>query len=745
MVPTGDPDGPGPSTDETAATAPGGATAGDVMVPEGATAGDAAVPDGVSAPARTRPWRRLATDAAVLVGLAGLAVTQPVLDLFGRNPTFFVAGNYGRRRTVLFALVVALVPATVVWLATTLAGLAGRRARVVAHGVGVALFAGLFGLVVCRTLGVDAEAVALVLAAALGAAVAIAEARLATVRRYLSWLAAGNLVFLALFLVGSPTSELLTGAVVADAGAVRIPPLDGPVTVVVLDEFPLAAVLRPDGTINEVRYPNLAALAGESTWFRNASTEWPSTALSVPEILSGTRSDEDDLPFLADHPRNLFTLFGGAYPVSSYEPVTDLCPPDRCSRPEPSPLGQALSDAWVVYRHRVLPGSLRSSLPAVDHGWGDFGDAVGEAPPAPSTPPPTTSSGQPDRMARLDELPESDGGRIGQAGVLRREMLRLGSEPSVNLIHVLLPHHPYDLTPWGVSSTNRWVPATMPDPGEPDHERAFAELYAMQAMQVAAVDQMLGELVAHLRATGAWDTGTFVLVSDHGIDITPPRFSRTVNDENEDGVLRIPLFVRAPGLTPGEVRDEPATTLDVLPSLIDILGIEADWELDGHSLFDGSEPGYERALSTGTFEEGLGYVARQQAHLGPGDGWTSVLAIGENGDLVGTAVADHRVGTPSRLSWRYDQAAELADPAAAGGMAPVQLRGTVAGSDEPPPDLVVALDGVISGTIGGYLPHDDGWAFTGVLGPEIAGGAAEVTAYEVERRGRKTTLHPLVP
>jgi hypothetical protein len=684
-------------------------------------------------------------DGAVLFGLAGLAITQPLLDLFGNNPTFFVAGNYGRRKIVLFALVVALVPAAVVFVATAVVGLAGRRAAAIAHGVGVALFAGLFGLVVCRTLGIDAVLAALGIALALGLGVAFLEARSNAARRFLTYLALGNVAFVGLFGFASPTAELLQGTYTADGGSVTVPELQGPVTVLVLDEFPLTALLRPDGTLNEVRYPNIAALAAESAWFRNASSELPTTYLSVPSVMTGMAASTDDLPIYRDHPRNLLSLFGARYPINAYEPVTDLCPPDTCGRPPGQPLSQALSDASVVYRHRILPGSLRDGLPAVDQGWGSFGGGVGDdgASGEAATTVVTTPSGEADPMRQGDGLADSDTGRVGQAGALMRQVRSVTGAPSINFVHVLLPHHPYELTPWGVSSTETWIPREMPDPNDPNYKRAFAEVYGMQAMQVGAVDRMIGEIVGHLKATGAWDTGAFVLTSDHGIDITAPRFSRSVSPVNEDGILRIPLFIRAPGRTAGEVRDEPATTLDVLPSLIDVLGIETDWGMDGHSLFDGSEPDYERALTT-DFEEGLEYVAIQQAPLADGDDWTSVVAIGEQGDLVGTAVADHRIGDDSALSWSYEDAAALADPVAAGGRSPVLMSGRVQGGDGPPPDLVVALDGVISGTIGGYLDTDEGWAFTGLLGPEVEGGAEEVVAYEVERDGATVTLHPLV-
>src|SRR5215203_7368518 len=97
-------------------------------------AGDAARVGGWS----MRSWRQSAGDAAVLFGLAGVAITQPVLDLFGRNPTFFVAGGYGRRQIVAFALVIGFVPALVAFGLSALPALVDRRVGVWLHGLAVA-------------------------------------------------------------------------------------------------------------------------------------------------------------------------------------------------------------------------------------------------------------------------------------------------------------------------------------------------------------------------------------------------------------------------------------------------------------------------------------------------------------------------------------------------------------------------------------------------------------------------------
>ena len=52
----------------------------------------------------------------VLVGLSGLAISQPLLSLLGDNPTVFTFHNVGGGRLVLYAIAVAVLPPFVLWL-----------------------------------------------------------------------------------------------------------------------------------------------------------------------------------------------------------------------------------------------------------------------------------------------------------------------------------------------------------------------------------------------------------------------------------------------------------------------------------------------------------------------------------------------------------------------------------------------------------------------------------------------------
>ena len=60
-----------------------------------------------------------------------------------------------------------------------------------------------------------------------------------------------------------------------------------PIVVIVLDEFPTESLTTPSGRIDAARYPNFAALARTSTWFRNGYTVFDSTFKAVPAILDG--------------------------------------------------------------------------------------------------------------------------------------------------------------------------------------------------------------------------------------------------------------------------------------------------------------------------------------------------------------------------------------------------------------------------------------------------------------------------
>jgi choline-sulfatase len=96
------------------------------------------------------------------------------------------------------------------------------------------------------------------------------------------------------------------------------------------------------------------------------------------------------------------------------------------------------------------------------------------------------------------------------------------------------------------------------------------------------VDSQVGRLVDALDASGRADNTIIVLWSDHGWHIG----EKLITGKNtlwDDGT-RVPLIFAGPGVNPGGRCQQPAELLDIYPTLIDLCGLPARSELEGHSL-----------------------------------------------------------------------------------------------------------------------------------------------------------------
>ena len=82
---------------------------------------------------------------------------------------------------------------------------------------------------------------------------------------------------------------------------------------VLMDELPLRSLLDHSGQIDRRLYPNFAKLAGQSTWYRNATAvigadqAGPCRRCSPAAIRPRTWP-----PIAARYPNNLFRLLGGS-------------------------------------------------------------------------------------------------------------------------------------------------------------------------------------------------------------------------------------------------------------------------------------------------------------------------------------------------------------------------------------------------------------------------------------------------
>jgi hypothetical protein len=455
-------------------------------------------------------------------------------------------------------------------------------------------------------------------------------------------------------------------------------------------------------------------------------------------VLTGNVAGGKDLPTYGDHPENLFTLLGRDVPVHRYEAITDLCPPDICAPPARQPLRQALEDASIVYGHRILPQELRDGLPAIDRSWGAYGSDTDTGDDRPATGEELTNA----QYEKWRALGSEEKSIRGQAGVLAERLGAITAEPSLHVVHVSLPHRPWTLSRSGIALAD--TPAAASNPEAQSTEFGSRLAYQLHSMQVGAIDVVIGDLVERLRELPSWENTVLVVTADHGYSLTPPDVGRKVTERNADEVYRVPLFIKAPGQVAGDVVDDTAMTIDVLPSIVDLLDARVDWQFDGHSLYDGSE---RHTAPRASPDAGAALaIAAARAESFHGDDWIGLAAVGPEGDLVGRDVDELTVGPASELTATLDQADLLEQLPTADGTAPFVLTGTVTGqatSAGEPGDLLVAVNGVLAGVVGDFQGSAGRWTFTGYVADDYRSGQNEIDLYEVVRHGDEAILHQL--
>lgn len=157
-----------------------------------------------------------------------------------------------------------------------------------------------------------------------------------------------------------------------------------------------------------------------------------------------------------------------------------------------------------------------------------------------------------------------------------------GPDPFLLWVHLYDPHYPLDPPPPYDSMfrtgelleawlEERRVPKEAPRPilGIRSDTREAINAYDGE---IRYMDAWLGQLLLALAARPRWDETAVVIMGDHGEGLGQHRHMAHGGVWGEQ--LRVPLLVRAPGTEPGVV-DRLMSAMDVLPTLVGMLGIEA--------------------------------------------------------------------------------------------------------------------------------------------------------------------------
>jgi arylsulfatase A-like enzyme len=531
--------------------------------------------------------------ALQILALWTVAIVQPAFDLLGRSPEFFVAhqATPGDMWLLVTAFVL-LVPLVLTGIVAA-ASLAGKLARTAALLFAVALLAAALVAQVCGRLGADDWPTTLAVSVAGGGTCAALFARVAVIRSFVSFLSIAALVVPAVFMTRPGVRSLVwpdqrAAFLSTDANRARNPL---PVVLIVFDELPLLSLLDPSGTLDGQLYPNFTAVARDGVWFRNATTVSGYTRWALPAILTGQYPRLESVPSPADHPDTLFTLLAGTHSMEVSEAVTDLCPRELCHRPEmprATRLRRMTDDVGVVLLHVVAPPDLRDRLPDVTRTWAGFVGNDGDE---------RASAAWQARWARADSTNPEEIRR--RPDVVRRFIDGISGadrQPTLYLLHSLVTHVPHLMLPSGqTSSTRSHIPTPAPSVGL-DDEWAIAQQHQRHLLQVEFVDTLVGRLVARLKSEGLYDRALVILTADHGVAYAPAEPMRSITDANAAEVMRIPLLVKFPSTIDVDrhyrrdsasdlrVSDRNVETIDIVPTVAEVVAASVRWRVDGVSL-----------------------------------------------------------------------------------------------------------------------------------------------------------------
>ena len=132
------------------------------------------------------------------------------------------------------------------------------------------------------------------------------------------------------------------------------------------------------------------------------------------------------------------------------------------------------------------------------------------------------------------------------------------TQPFFLFLHYFDPHHPYE-------------------PPEP-----FATTFGddRYAGEIAYTDASIGQVIATLKHLDLLDSTLLVITADHG---------ESLGEHDEDshgffiyqGTIHVPLIIRPPGGAAGRKVDEPAGLIDIVPTVLGLLNLEAPDQVQG--------------------------------------------------------------------------------------------------------------------------------------------------------------------
>lgn len=695
-----------------------------------------------------------------LFALNAFALAQPIMDRLRSNPEYLILEDYSASAVLITLAIVMIAPPVGLWLIVRGLRWIGRTGT---SNVIMSASMGLYGILtmlilmrwVCSSMrlleqGIP-ETVVAVVAAVTGVFLPWLRNRSELFRQGLSLLSIGLFLFPAGLLMSAPIRQhvlKLESPHEKQRATIKNPV---PVVMIILDGLSGMSLLDRQHEIDRDRYPSFARLATISHFYRNATTVHTRTDHAVPALLASTIPEEWRSAVEADYPQNLFRMIFDSqqYDMSVFEPVTRLCPAELRQIEHQWSLTRQIRTLLIttltVYVQGSLPQEISGGFPVIPREW--FG-----------------------------LIPRAIGGRRSMKGQIvyawdeyRQaqfehflECLALGERPGFRFLHIALPHYPWSILPSGQSCL-QYPKISQPTYGLLQETWSTDPWPVQQAwqrnlLQLQYADRCLGKVLDRLESTGQLRQTMVIVTADHGMSFVPGASLREPTDETLPDILPIPLFVKLPGQTEGSISDRNVETIDILPTIAEVLQMDAAPEWQGASLLSGEERprktvrGSLNTVLEPDFQARFRHTERLTEVFGTGAVDDRLGKLNYRPDLVGRLVSEFTVDPSewvTQATRRQVQAIVKVQPGDLGtDYVPALIHGKLEGRSPPaaPVSLAIAVNGRICVTTRTSTDANVGLAWSVLIPPEaLPAVATPLEIYEISDRDEDVLRRIAIP
>lgn len=531
-----------------------------------------------------------------------------------------------------------------------------------------------------------------------------------------------------------------------EAAAVEAKPIASPVPVVmvVFDEFCGISLQNEKREIDAGRFPQFARLAKTGNWYRNATTSCGQTIDALPALLSGLGPNEKRQPIARDYPQNLFRLIQESqqYDMVVFEPVSRLCDERinddrRLARSVWEQLLTLCHTTACVYPHLIAAKDSLLPMPTIPKPW------FGMSHPA--------ASGRDRRQGLIQYY--WDGDRDVQINHFL-DCVTKRDNPEFYFLHVVLPHFPWQFFPSGnyYISNPPMIPLGADNETWAANDLVCSLAWQKYLLQVGYIDSCVGQLMDQLEREGLFDDCLLVVTADHGVSFMPGHSRRKPDGENLAEIMSIPLFIKLPHQKDGKIVDRNAESIDVFPTIADVLKQPLTAPTDGSSLIDDAATErprktimfeHQSTIAEAKFPQARKALQRQLRVVGSTTSKDRLYKVGPRSDWIGRKLDEFVLTDGARVANVIDyRPSKLIEK---GKFVPCLIDGQIDKFDEnnKPLSLVCAINGVIQSTSQTYVGINTPGRFAFLLPEELRADAATSFDLFAIVPGKKPTLERL--